>query len=109
MEVEDFICMHPDVSIVSVVGAPDERYGEVVAAFIELRPGASLTDAEIVDFCVDRIASFKVPRYVRFVEQWPMSGTKIAKRMLRDQITDELWAAGIRKAPPIRRAAAEAR
>jgi fatty-acyl-CoA synthase len=109
MEVEDFICMHPDVSIVSVVGAPDERYGEVVAAFIELRPGASLTDAEIVDFCVDRIATFKVPRYVRFVEQWPMSGTKIAKRMLRDQITDELRAAGIRKAPPIRRAAAEAR
>jgi fatty-acyl-CoA synthase len=109
LEVEDFIRGHAAVSIVQVVGAPDERYGEVVAAFIELRPGAVATEEEIVEFCLDRIATFKVPRYVRFVEEWPMSGTKIAKRMLRDQIIDYLRVAGIRQAPPIRRSTAPAR
>lgn len=105
LEVEDFIRTHPAVSIVSVVGAPDERYGEVVAAFIELNPGADVREDEIVEFCLDRIATFKVPRYVRFVSEWPMSGTKIAKRMLRERITNELRKAGIREAPQIRSAA----
>ena len=109
LEVEDFIRAHPAVSIVSVVGAPDERYGEVVTAFVELNPGATASEGEIVDFCLDRIATFKVPRYVRFVSEWPMSGTKIAKRMLRDQITDELRETGTRQAPPIRRPAATGR
>ena len=95
MEVEDFIRAHPAVSIVSVVGAPDPRYREVVTAFIELNPGAQTSQEEIVEFCLDRIATFKVPRYVRFVSEWPMSGTKIAKRGLRDQIADELRQAGI--------------
>jgi fatty-acyl-CoA synthase len=103
MEVEDFLVAHPAVSIVSVVGAPDARYGEVVAAFIELGPGAATTELEIIEFCLDRIATFKVPRYVRFIKEWPMSGTKIAKRMLREQITAELRAAGIAQAPPVRR------
>jgi fatty-acyl-CoA synthase len=103
MEVENFIRAHPAVSIVSVVGAADEHYGEVVTAFIELRPGATTSEEEIIDFCLGRIATFKVPRYVRFLTEWPMSGTKIAKRMLRDQISDELRAAEIRRAPPIRR------
>ncbi len=105
MEVEDFVRAHPAVSIVSVVGAPDARYREVVAAFIELNPGADASEAEIVEFCLDRIATFKIPRYVRFVTEWPMSGTKIAKRVLRDQIADELRQAGITQAPPIRRRA----
>jgi fatty-acyl-CoA synthase len=109
LEVEDFIRAHAAVSIVSVVGAPDERYGEVVTAFIELNPGAAASEEEIIEFCMDRIATFKIPRYVRFVSEWPMSGTKIAKRMLRDQITDELRVAGIRRAPPIRRPAASGR
>ncbi len=103
MEVEDFIISHAAVSIVSVVGAPDQRYGEVVTAFVELVPGAVATEAEIIEFCLDRIATFKVPRYVRFITEWPMSGTKIAKRMLRDLITAELRAAGITHAPPVRR------
>jgi fatty-acyl-CoA synthase len=106
LEVEDFIRAHPAVSIVSVVGAPDQRYGEVVTAFIELNPGAQTSQEEIVDFCLDRIATFKVPRYVRFVSEWPMSGTKIAKRRLRDQITDELREAGITEAPSMRRTVA---
>jgi len=104
MEVEDFICAHPAVSIVSVVGVRDERYGEVAAAFIELVPGATATEPEIIEFCLNRIATFKVPRYVRFVEEWPMSGTKIAKRMLREQIAKELHAAGITRAPALRSA-----
>jgi fatty-acyl-CoA synthase len=109
LEVEDFIRGHPAVSIVQVVGAPDERYGEVVAAFIELRPGMSATEDEIVAFCLDRIATFKVPRYVRFVEEWPMSGTKIAKRMLREHITVYMREAGVSQAPPIRRSSAQTR
>jgi fatty-acyl-CoA synthase len=108
MEVEDFIRAHPAVSIVSVVGAPDARYSEVVTAFIELNPGASASEEEIVEFCLDRIATFKIPRYVRFVNEWPMSGTKIAKRVLREQISAELRQAGITQAPPIRRRAAAA-
>ena len=106
LEVEDFLRTHPAVSIVSVVGAPDDRYGEVVTAFIELNPGRSATEGEIIEYCLGKIATFKVPRYVRFTSDWPMSGTKIAKRMLRDQIIDELRAAGIRRAPAIRRATA---
>jgi fatty-acyl-CoA synthase len=106
LEVEDFIRGHPAVSIVQVVGAPDERYGEVVAAFIELRPGLTATEEEIVGFCLDRIATFKVPRYVRFVEEWPMSGTKIAKRTLREQIIGYMREAGVSQAPPVRRRSA---
>ncbi len=109
MEVEDFIRAHPAVAIVSVVGAADERYREVVAAFIELNPGASATEEEIVEFCIDRIATFKIPRYVRFVTEWPMSGTKIAKRMLREQLAEQLRDAGIRRAPAVRRPAATRR
>ena len=105
LEVEDFIRGHPAVSIVQVVGAPDERYGEVVAAFIELRPGLTATEEEIVGFCLDRIATFKVPRYVRFVEEWPMSGTKIAKRVLAERLAVELRDAAITSAPPVLRSA----
>jgi len=105
LEVEDYIATHPAVSIVQVVGATDERYGEVVAAFIELRPSASATEEEVIAFCIDEIATFKVPRYVRFITDWPMSGTKISKRLLRDMLADELREAGIRVAPPIRRTA----
>ena len=64
-------------------------------------PGASATEDELVDFCVGRIATFKVPRYVRFVTEWPMSGTKIQKFVLRERLADELAAAGITEAPRI--------
>ncbi len=79
-----------------VVGAPDARYDEVPAAYIELKPGAAPpTEEEIIRFCVGQIASFKVPRYVRFVEEWPMSGTKIQKFVLRDRLAQELADAGV--------------
>lgn len=93
-EIEGFLVQHPGVRIAQVVSAPDARYTEVPAAFVELEPGARATERELIDFCVGRIATFKVPRYVRFVDEWPMSGTKIKKVDLRAAIADELRQAG---------------
>ena len=100
-EIEAYLVTHPAVEIVQVVGAPDARYLEVAAAFVQLCAGASVTEQELIDYCRGEIATFKVPRYVRFVEEWPMSGTKIQKFRLREQITTELEQAGITEAPRI--------
>jgi fatty-acyl-CoA synthase len=100
-EVESYLVQHPAVEIVQIVAAPDARYVEVAAAFVQLRPGVSVTEQELIDFCRGEIATFKVPRYVRFVTEWPMSGTTIQKFRLRQQIADELAAAGITEAPKI--------
>jgi len=75
---------------VQVVGVPDARLQEVAAAFIQLRPGMSASAEDIVAFCRGRIASFKIPRHVRFVSEWPMSATKIQKHVLREQLEREL-------------------
>ncbi|HTX12821.1 MAG TPA: class I adenylate-forming enzyme family protein [Solirubrobacteraceae bacterium] len=101
-EVEAFLLTHPAVNIVAVVGAPDARYVEVPAAYIELVDGTECTENEIIEFCIGRIATFKVPRYVRFVDEWPMSGTKIQKFVLREQIEGELRSQGITEAPLVR-------
>ena len=100
-EVEDYLITHPAVHLVQVVAAPDARYAEVPAAFVQLKPGASASEREIIDFCRGNIATFRVPRYVRFVDTWPMSGTKIQKFALRERIRAELEAAGIREAPKL--------
>ncbi|ASR37314.1 hypothetical protein BAY61_22520 [Prauserella marina] len=100
-EVEGYLLGHPAVSIVAVVGAPDDYYVEVPAAYIELKPGADATEQEIIDFCLGKIATFRVPRYVRFVTEWPMSGTKIKKYVLRERIAGELATAGISVAPKL--------
>ena len=73
-----------------VVGVPHPRLIEVPAAFIELEPGASASEEEMVAFCKGKIAGFKVPRYVRFVKEWPMSSTKIQKFRLQDQLIEEM-------------------
>ena len=99
LEVESYLSRHPSVNVVAVVGAPDAYYGEVPVAYIELAPGTSLTEAEVIDYCLDAIATYKVPRYVRFVDAWPMSGTKIKKFVLREGIATELADAGITQAP----------
>lgn len=91
-EIEDQLLTHPAVHLVAVVSAPDGRHGEVAAAFVELRPGAAATEAELVAHCAAVMSSFKVPRYVRFVEEWPKSGTKIRKVELRERIAGELSA-----------------
>jgi fatty-acyl-CoA synthase len=90
LEVEDLIATHPAVKLVVVTGAPDLRLVEVPAAFVEIAPGATLTEQEVIDFCRGQIASFKVPRYVRFVTEWPMSATKIQKYKLREELEAEL-------------------
>lgn len=107
-EVEAYLIGHPAVGIAAVVGAPDSRYDEVPAAFIELAPGASVTEEEVIDYCLGQIATFKVPRYVRFVSEWPMSGTKIQKFVLRERIERELRDRGITEAPMLRSRAAAA-
>ncbi|MBW0105042.1 class I adenylate-forming enzyme family protein [Pseudonocardia sp. KRD291] len=98
-EIEGFLSEHPAAGIVAVVGAPDARYGEVPAAFVQLRPGASATEAELIAFCLGAVATYKVPRYVRFVDEWPMSGTKVQKFRLRALIADELARRGVTEAP----------
>jgi acyl-CoA synthetase (AMP-forming)/AMP-acid ligase II len=90
MEVEAFLAAHPAVQLAQVVGVPDERLQEVVAAFIELRPGTHASAEEIIAYCRGRIASFKIPRHVRFVSEWPMSATKVQKFVLRERLVAEL-------------------
>ncbi|WP_326837043.1 AMP-binding protein [Amycolatopsis rhabdoformis] len=98
-EVEDCLATHPACGLVQVVAAPDARLGEVAAAYVQLRPGEAATEAALIAHCLGRIATFKVPRYVRFVTDWPMSGTKIQKFHLRARIAADLAAAGITEAP----------
>jgi fatty-acyl-CoA synthase len=100
-EIEDVIMQHPAVRAVHVVAAPDARYTEVPAAFVELTATEAPGALDLIDFCVGRMANFKVPRYVRIVEQWPMSGTKVQKVRLRERIARELAEAGIREAPRV--------
>ena len=90
LEIESFLSTHPAVKFVQVVGVPDPRLQEVVAAFIELNPGARCDATEITGFCRGQIASFKVPRYIEFVAEWPMSATKVQKFRLRDALVQSL-------------------
>jgi fatty-acyl-CoA synthase len=96
-EIEAHLSTHTAVKLVQVVGVPDERLAEVPAAFVELVPGGAASEKELIAHCRDRIASFKVPRMIRFVEDgdWPMSATKIQRLALRDKLVDEL--AGARR------------
>jgi fatty-acyl-CoA synthase len=90
IEVESFLATHPAVKMAQVVGVPDERLLEVAAAFVELAPGQSVTEEELIVFCEGRIARFKIPRHVRFVTEWPMSATKVQKFRLRDRLIEDL-------------------
>jgi acyl-CoA synthetase (AMP-forming)/AMP-acid ligase II len=89
-EVEAVLAQHPAVVLAQVVGIPDYRLEEVPAAFVERAPGAVVTEAELIDFVKQKIASFKVPRHIRFVEEWPMSASKIQKFKLRQGLIEEL-------------------
>lgn len=100
-EIESVIAEHEAVQIVQVVSAPDAKYVEVACAYVQRNAGKDVTEDEIIDCCRGKIANFKVPRYVRFVDEWPMSGTKIRKVDLRKRIADELEAAGITEAPKL--------
>ncbi len=84
-EIEEFLYTHPAVADVQVVGLPDERFGEEVSAWVRLKPGARLTEDELKEYCRGRIAHYKVPRYVVFVDEYPTTVTgKIQKFWLRE-------------------------
>ena len=89
-EIESLLQTHPAVQLAQVVGIPDERYVEVPAAFVELAEGQSATEAELIAHCTGQLASFKIPRHVRIVSEWPMSTSKIQKFRLRDGLIEEL-------------------
>ena len=89
-EIETFLAGHPAVKLAQVVGVPDARLQEVAAVFVEKYDDQEVIEQELIDFCKGKIASYKVPRYVRFVTEWPMSTSKIQKFRLRDQIMTEL-------------------
>jgi fatty-acyl-CoA synthase len=90
-EVEELLGSHPKVQDAQVFGVPDTALGEDLAAWIRLREGETATVEEIRNFCRERIAPLKVPRYVRFVDEYPMTVTgKVQKFLMRDLMTDEL-------------------
>ena len=90
-EIEDFLYTHPAISDVQVIGVPDEKYGEEVMAWVKLADGQQLNADELKAFCKGKIAHYKVPRYVKFVDEFPMTVTgKIQKFKMREEATHEL-------------------
>jgi fatty-acyl-CoA synthase len=90
-EIEEFLYRHPAVSDVAVVGVPDPKFGEAVCACVRLREGMSATEEEIREFCREQIAHYKVPRYVRFVDSFPLTiSGKVQKYLMREQLRAEL-------------------
>jgi fatty-acyl-CoA synthase len=90
-EIEEFLFTHPKIQDAKVVGVADERFGEAVCAWIQLKEGESLDEEEVRAFCKDRIAYFKVPRYIRLVDEFPMTVTgKVQKFRMREIMEQEL-------------------
>jgi fatty-acyl-CoA synthase len=90
-EIEEFLHTHPQISDVQVVGVPDATYGEAVCAWVQLRAGQTATVDDILEFCRGQIATFKIPRYVRFTTDFPMTVTgKVQKFRMREISIAEL-------------------
>ena len=90
-EVEEFLYTHPDIQEVQVFGIPDERYGEIVCAWVQLKQNATLNEEGVKSFCRDQITHFKVPSLVRFVDEFPMTVTgKIQKFKMRETMIEQL-------------------
>jgi fatty-acyl-CoA synthase len=101
-EVEEFLYSHPAVSDVQVIGVPDLTYGEEIMAWVKLRSGAQVSGDELRDFCRGKIASYKIPRYWKFVDGFPMTITgKVQKFKMREAAVAEL---GLEKAAAVRTA-----
>jgi fatty-acyl-CoA synthase len=90
-EIEEFLYTHPAISDVQVFGVPDAKFGEELCAWIRKREGTTLSEAEVIAFCKGTIAHYKVPRYVRFVDAFPMTITgKVQKFIMRERMAEEL-------------------
>ncbi len=90
-EIEEFLYRHPKIQDVQVFGVADARYGEELCAWVKLRPGETLTAEELRDFCRDQIAHYKVPRHIRFVDEFPMTVTgKVQKFIMREKMMADL-------------------
>lgn len=94
-EIEEFLYTHPDIVDAHVIGVPDERYGEEIMAVVRLREGATLTVEQLREFCAGNIARFKIPRYLRVVEEFPMTVTGKVRKVEMRQAAIE-WLAGNR-------------
>jgi long-chain acyl-CoA synthetase len=85
-EVEEALFEHPKVALAAVVGIPDKHSGEAVKAYIQLKPGETATEQDIMDFCKERLAGYKRPRYIEFRDALPVSPVgKVLRRVLRDE------------------------
>jgi fatty-acyl-CoA synthase len=101
-EIEEFLYTHPDVADVQVIGVPSERYGEEVMAWVHAREGSEVSGEQLEQYCRGRIASYKVPRYWKFVDGFPMTVTgKVQKFKMRETAIDEL---GLQKAASVQTA-----
>jgi acyl-CoA synthetase (AMP-forming)/AMP-acid ligase II len=89
-EVEDVLYMHDNVIEAAVIGVPDDQWGEVGLAFIVLKEGKSMTDIEMIDFCIEKIAKYKVPKYIKFIAELPRTSMgKVEKNILRESYWQE--------------------
>jgi len=90
-EVEEFLFRHARIEAAQVVGVPDLKYGEELCAWIKLRQGETMTEQEVRDFCQGQIAHYKVPKYVCFVSEFPMTVTgKVQKFLIRQKMIEQL-------------------
>jgi len=90
-EIEEFLYTHPEIEDVQVIGVPDARYGEELMAWVKLCEGAGLSEDDVRTYCQGRIARFKIPRYVKFVDSFPMTVTgKVRKVEMREISIAEL-------------------
>jgi fatty-acyl-CoA synthase len=93
-EIEDFLFTHPKVAAVAVFGVPDEYYGEQVMAWVQLHEGEQVSEQALRDFCKGNIAHFKIPHYIWFVEDFPMTVTgKLQKFRMREMAIERLASA----------------
>ncbi len=101
-EIEEYLYAHPAIADVQVIGVPDVKYGEEIMAWVKLKDGATLSEADVKDFCKGRIAHYKVPRYVTFVEDFPMTVTgKVRKIEMRET---SIQALGLQDAAAVKNA-----